>query len=85
LQHLKESDSNVEYILSGAGDMINPSVENADAVPEGSLKFHSSNLLSLGGYAAMKLNKDNASFVFETGLGDTVYKYVFDNRLKLLK
>ena len=56
----------------GTGEMINLTMANT--VPKSYLKLHSSILLSLGGYVAMKLNKDNASFVFETGLGDTVYK-----------
>lgn len=80
LQHIKSNDSTVEYFLSGAGDMINPSLKNLNSIPDGSLKFHSAELLTLGGFATLHLNKDSATVAYEPAIGATLYKYEFGSR-----
>lgn len=79
LQHI--NDDGVEYFVSGAGDMINPRLDHLDSIPDGSLKFHSANFLSMGGFATLHLDKDSAKLVFESGMGSSLYQYSFNNRL----
>jgi len=78
LQHIRENS--VEYVVSGAGDMVNPSEKHRDSIPDGSLMYFNNNLLSLGGFTTLHVGSKSAHFVFETGAGSTLYKYEFAPR-----
>ena len=75
LQHIRESNSSVEYFLSGAVDVVDPNTKHENSIPKNSLQFYWANVLGLGGYASIEANKEFLEFSFHSAVGSKLYKY----------
>ena len=73
-QHIKESNSSVEYFVSGAVNFVDPSMKHEDSIPPNSLHFYWANMLGLGGFATMAVNRERMTIEFINALGKSLYK-----------
>ncbi|XP_043940579.1 tartrate-resistant acid phosphatase type 5 [Protopterus annectens] len=79
LQYLKEA-SGVGYVLSGAGNFMEYSVDHIHDVPKGSLKFYYADPRSLGGFAHVVVNKKQMIVTFIEANGRSLYQTVLPRR-----
>ncbi|XP_076825505.1 tartrate-resistant acid phosphatase type 5-like [Clavelina lepadiformis] len=75
LQHIRESGSPVEYFVSGAVDIVNPSMKHESDIPANSLQFHWASVLGLAGFATVEATTENMVVKFHSATGATLYKY----------
>ena len=75
MQHIRESTSNVHYFVSGAVDVVDPSMKHEDSIPKDSLQFHWANILGLGGFATIKATNQSMVFTFNSAVGNVLYQY----------
>ncbi len=72
----------VDYYLSGAADFIDPSEAHRNSVPEGSLKFHWANFLSLGAFGYVEADSRMMNFTFIEANGKLLYQnYMYPRKL----
>lgn len=84
LQHISVTDSNttVEYMVSGANSLNNNSLDNFDTVPEKSLKFRwpDSPELIYGAFLLFQANENNLTVNFVKANGKFLYQTVIKAR-----
>nr|CAB3219776.1 tartrate-resistant acid phosphatase type 5-like [Phallusia mammillata] len=80
LQHIRETNSTVNYFVSGAVDVVDPSKTHMDDIPDGSLQFHWANVLGLGGFATVDADQSQMALKFYSAAGSGLYKYVMKPR-----
>ncbi|ESO94600.1 hypothetical protein LOTGIDRAFT_161303 [Lottia gigantea] len=75
LQHLQTTQDGVllNFILSGAANFIDPSVEHRKSVPEGSSVFHWSDLFALGGFVFTEVTSSNMTFTYLDASGKQLH------------
>ncbi|XP_072539346.1 tartrate-resistant acid phosphatase type 5a isoform X2 [Salminus brasiliensis] len=78
LQYLKESD--IGYVVSGAGNFMDPDVRHRNAVPENSLKFFTGKASTLGGFTHMEVTKKKLTITFIQAKGTSLYRTVLPKR-----
>uniref|UniRef100_H2ZPY5 Tartrate-resistant acid phosphatase type 5 n=1 Tax=Ciona savignyi TaxID=51511 RepID=H2ZPY5_CIOSA len=81
LQHIREANSTVDYFVSGAVDVVTPSMKHKDAVPANSLQFYWGNLLGLGGFATVDATKDEMMLKYHSATGSVLYSYAMKPRI----
>lgn len=77
LQHLKDPKSGMNYFVSGAVDVVDPSMKHAQSVPTGSLLYHFGDIFGLGGFATVSVNETALVVDFHdaTNPGKSLYMY----------
>ncbi|XP_066520291.1 tartrate-resistant acid phosphatase type 5a [Hoplias malabaricus] len=78
LQYLKESG--VGYVVSGAGNFMDPDVRHRDSVPKHSLRFFTGKASTLGGFAHMEVTKKKLTITFLQARGTSLYRAVLPRR-----
>lgn len=80
LQHIRESNSSVEYFVSGAVDVVDPSMKHENSIPKDSLQYYWANIFGLGGFATMSVNKDQMTIELMSAVGNKLYEYQISPR-----
>ncbi|KAI7807415.1 tartrate-resistant acid phosphatase type 5a isoform X2 [Triplophysa rosa] len=78
LQYLKESG--IGYVVSGAGNFMDPDVRHRNQVPRGYLKFFNGDAATLGGFAHVEVNKKQMTVTFIQARGTSLYQAVLKKR-----
>uniref|UniRef100_A0A4W4FF31 Tartrate-resistant acid phosphatase type 5 n=1 Tax=Electrophorus electricus TaxID=8005 RepID=A0A4W4FF31_ELEEL len=78
LQYFKESD--IGYIVSGAGNFMDPNVKHRHDVPKSSLKFFTGEASTLGGFVHMEVTKKKLVITFLQARGTSLYQTVLSKR-----
>lgn len=78
LQYIKESG--VGYVVSGAGNFIDPDTRHREHVPRDSLKFFSGKASTLGGFAHIEIDKEKMTMTFIQARGTSLYRAVLPKR-----
>lgn len=78
LQYFKES--NVGYIISGAGNFIDSDMRHQKSVPRDSLKFFTGKSSTLGGFAHMEVTDKKMTVTFIQARGTSLYRTVLLKR-----
>ncbi|XP_051827561.1 tartrate-resistant acid phosphatase type 5 isoform X1 [Antechinus flavipes] len=73
LQYLKDKDG-VGYVLSGAGNFMDPSRKHQRKVPDGYLRFYYGSRDSLGGFAYVEITSKDMSITYIEATGKSLYK-----------
>lgn len=79
LQYLEESG--VGYVVSGAGNFLDPDVRHWNHVPKGSLKFFTGQASTLGGFVHAEVTKDKMTVTFFQAKGTSLYRTVLSQRV----
>ncbi|KAK6179462.1 hypothetical protein SNE40_011817 [Patella caerulea] len=76
LQHLRTENEGIplDFILSGAANFIDPSVEHVQAVPKGSSLFHWADLSALGGFVFTEVTANNMTFNYIDASGKMLHQ-----------
>lgn len=87
MEHLTDTNpdtgTTVEYIVSGASNIVYNSNEHINDVPAGSLKFYWANDLQLNGALCLvEASKSNLTIKFLETSGKTLYNLVLKNKRK---
>jgi len=77
-QYIKESG--IGYVVSGAGNFMDPDVRHRNQVPRGYLKFFNGDAGTLGGFAHMEVNKKQLTVTFIQARGTSLYRAVLKRR-----
>lgn len=77
-QYIEES--NVGYVVSGAGNFIDPDVSHWNRVPKGTVKFFSGSASTLGGFVHVEVTKDKMAVTFFQARGTSLYRTVLSRR-----
>ncbi|KAM4594691.1 tartrate-resistant acid phosphatase type 5a [Fundulus diaphanus] len=78
LQYLEESG--VGYVVSGAGNFLDPDIRHWNHVPEGSLKFFTGQASTLGGFVHAEVTKSKLVLTFFQAKGTSLYRTVLSQR-----
>ncbi|XP_069021984.1 tartrate-resistant acid phosphatase type 5a isoform X1 [Embiotoca jacksoni] len=78
LQYLE--DSGVGYVVSGAGNFLDPDIRHWDHVPKGSLKFFTGQASTLGGFVHAEVTKEKMIVTFLQAKGTSLYRTVLSQR-----
>ncbi|XP_030592994.1 tartrate-resistant acid phosphatase type 5a isoform X1 [Archocentrus centrarchus] len=78
LQYLEESD--VGYVVSGAGNFLDPDVTHWHHVPKGSLKFFTGQASTLGGFMHAEVTQNKMIVTFYQAKGTSLYRTVLSQR-----
>lgn len=73
LQFLQDDDD-IGYILSGAGNFMDPSKRHRRKVPEGFLRFHYGEENSLGGFVHVEINAKEMTVTYIEAAGKSLFK-----------
>ncbi|XP_038627074.1 tartrate-resistant acid phosphatase type 5 [Tachyglossus aculeatus] len=73
LQYLKDKDD-VGYVLSGAGNFMDPSKKHQHKVPDGYLRFHYGVQESLGGFAYVEISPKEMTVTYIEATGKSLFK-----------
>ncbi|KAG8523215.1 Tartrate-resistant acid phosphatase type 5 [Galemys pyrenaicus] len=73
LQYLQDEDG-VGYVLSGAGNFMDPSTKHHRKVPNGYLRFHYGDENSLGGFAYVEIDSKEMSVTYIEASGKSLFK-----------
>lgn len=73
LQYLQD-ENGVGYVLSGAGNFMDPSVRHQRKVPNGYLRFHYGSEDSLGGFTYMEIGSKEMSITYVEASGKSLFK-----------
>ena len=73
VQHLKETNSPVDYFVIGAGDIVSKDTRNKDKVPEGSSLFFWADYFRGGGFAVVKAAVNNMTVEMMDCYGTSLY------------
>ncbi|XP_023647515.1 tartrate-resistant acid phosphatase type 5a [Paramormyrops kingsleyae] len=78
LQYLKESD--VGYVVSGAGNFMEADTRHRNHVPSGSLKFFTGQESTLGGFVHVEVTKKQMDITFIQARGTSLYRTTLPRR-----
>ncbi|TTJ23333.1 Tartrate-resistant acid phosphatase type 5 [Bagarius yarrelli] len=78
LQYFKESG--VGYVVSGAGNFIDPDMRHRNSVPRDSLKFFTGKSSTLGGFVHMEVTEKKLTVTFIQARGTSLYRSVLLKR-----
>ncbi|XP_077462101.1 tartrate-resistant acid phosphatase type 5a [Stigmatopora argus] len=78
LQYIEESG--VGYVVSGAGNFLDPDVRHWKHVPKGSVKFFTGQASTLGGFVHAEVKKDKMILSFYQAKGTSLYRTVLSPR-----
>ncbi|XP_053711935.1 tartrate-resistant acid phosphatase type 5-like [Synchiropus splendidus] len=78
LQYIEELD--VGYIVSGAGNFLDPDVRHWNRVPKDSVKFFTGQASTLGGFVHAEVTKDKMIVTFLQAKGTSLYRTVLSPR-----
>uniref|UniRef100_A0A4W5MLM2 Tartrate-resistant acid phosphatase type 5 n=1 Tax=Hucho hucho TaxID=62062 RepID=A0A4W5MLM2_9TELE len=78
LQYLKESG--VGYVVSGAGNFLDPDTRHWHHVPKDALKFFTGQASTLGGFVHGEVTKDKMILTFIQAKGTSLYRTVLPRR-----
>ncbi|KTF75588.1 hypothetical protein cypCar_00012790 [Cyprinus carpio] len=78
LQYIKESG--IGYVVSGAGNFMDPDMRHRNKVPQGSSLFFSGDAGTLGGFAHVEVNKKEMAVTFIQARGTSLYRAVLKKR-----
>ncbi|XP_030637705.1 tartrate-resistant acid phosphatase type 5a [Chanos chanos] len=78
LQYIKESG--IGYVVSGAGNFMDPDVRHRHDIPKNSLKFFTGKASTLGGFAHFEVTKKKLTITFIQGRGTSLYRAVLPKR-----
>lgn len=62
------------YVLSGAGNFMDPSVRHQRKVPNGYLRFHYGSEDSLGGFTYVEIGSKEMSITYVEASGKSLFK-----------
>ncbi|XP_054459861.1 tartrate-resistant acid phosphatase type 5a isoform X2 [Anoplopoma fimbria] len=79
LQYIKESG--VGYVVSGAGNFLDPDVRHWNHVPKGTVKFFTGQASTLGGFIHAEVTKDKMIVTFLQAKGTSLYRTVLSQRV----
>jgi hypothetical protein len=85
MEHLTDTylNTTVEYIISGASNIVYYSNEHINDVPKGSLKFYWASDLQLNGALTLiEANNNNITISYLETSGKTLYRYMMDKKIK---
>ncbi|XP_013877116.1 tartrate-resistant acid phosphatase type 5a [Austrofundulus limnaeus] len=78
LQYLEEFG--IGYVVSGAGNFLDPDIRHWNHVPKGSLKFFTGQASTLGGFVHAEVTKDQLILTFFQAKGTSLYQTVLSQR-----
>ncbi|XP_028310028.1 tartrate-resistant acid phosphatase type 5a [Gouania willdenowi] len=78
LQYIEESD--VGYVVSGAGNFLDPDVRHWNHVPKGTVKFFTGQASTLGGFVHAEVTKNQMFLTFVQAKGTSLYRTVLTQR-----
>ncbi|XP_049575390.1 tartrate-resistant acid phosphatase type 5a isoform X1 [Syngnathus scovelli] len=78
LQYIEESE--VGYIVSGAGNFLDADIRHWKKVPEGSVKFFLGSLSMLGGFVHAEVTENKMMLTFFQAEGTSLYRTVLSPR-----
>uniref|UniRef100_A0A8C7WYK8 Tartrate-resistant acid phosphatase type 5 n=1 Tax=Oryzias sinensis TaxID=183150 RepID=A0A8C7WYK8_9TELE len=78
LQYLEELG--VGYVVSGAGNFLDPDVRHKDHVPAGSLKFFTGQASTLGGFVHAEVTNDKMILTYFQAKGTSLFQTVLSRR-----
>ncbi|KAL4647951.1 tartrate-resistant acid phosphatase type 5 isoform X1 [Arapaima gigas] len=78
LQYLKEAD--VGYVVSGAGNFMDPDTRHRSHVPRGSLKFFTGQESTLGGFVHVEVTKKEMVMTYIQAKGTSLYRTKLSRR-----
>ncbi|XP_020797533.1 tartrate-resistant acid phosphatase type 5a isoform X1 [Boleophthalmus pectinirostris] len=78
LQYIEESG--VGYVVSGAGNFLDPDVRHWNHVPKGSVKFFTGQASTLGGFVHAEVAQDKMTVTFYQAKGTSLYRIVLPQR-----
>lgn len=78
LQYIEESG--VGYVVSGAGNFLDPDVRHWNHVPKGSVKFFTGQASTLGGFVHAEVTKNKMIVTFFQAKGTSLYRTVLSQR-----
>ena len=78
LQYIEESG--VGYVVSGAGNFLDPDVRHWKQVPQGSVKFFTGQASTLGGFVHAEVTKNKMLLTFYQAKGTSLYRTVLSQR-----
>lgn len=78
LQYIKESD--IGFVVSGAGNFLDPDRRHWHHVPKGSIKFFTGQASTLGGFVHGEVKKDELIITFFQARGTSLYRTVLPRR-----
>lgn len=78
LQYIYESG--VGYVVSGAGNFLDPDISHYSKVPKGSVEFFTGRASTLGGFAHVEVTKNKMIVTFVQARGSSLYRTVLKDR-----
>lgn len=78
LQYIKEAG--VGYVVSGAGNFLDPDVTHWNNVPKGAVKFFTGQASTLGGFVHAEVAKNKMTVTFFQARGTSLYRTVLTDR-----
>ncbi|KAK2815709.1 hypothetical protein Q5P01_026176 [Channa striata] len=78
LQYIEESD--IGYVVSGAGNFLDPDTHHWKYVPKGSVKFFTGKASTLGGFVHAEVTKNKMIVTFFQAKGTSLYRTVLSDR-----
>ncbi|KAM4748282.1 tartrate-resistant acid phosphatase type 5 [Rhinophrynus dorsalis] len=79
MQYLQD-DSNIGYVLSGAGNFMENSRIHQDSVPEGSLRFFQGDLETMGAFAYMQITPEKMTITYIQSGGKCLFQTTLSPR-----
>ncbi|KAM9313916.1 tartrate-resistant acid phosphatase type 5a [Pholidichthys leucotaenia] len=78
LQYIEESD--IGYVVSGAGNFMDPDIRHWHDVPKGTVKFFTGQASTLGGFIHAEVNKNKMIVTFFKAKGTSLFRTVLSQR-----
>lgn len=78
LQYIEEAD--VGYVVSGAGNFLDPDVRHWHHVPKDTIKFFTGEASTLGGFVHAEVTKDKMILTYFQAKGTSLYRTVLSSR-----
>lgn len=82
LQYLQD-ENGVGYVLSGAGNFMDPSVRHQRKVPNNYLRFHYGSEDSLGGFTYVEISPKEMTITYVEAAGKSLFKTSLPRRRRL--
>lgn len=68
------------YVVSGAGNFLDPNVSHWNDVPKGAVKFFTGQASTLGGFVHAEVAKNKMTVTFFQARGTSLYRTVLTDR-----
>lgn len=78
LQYIEESG--IGYVVSGAGNFLDPDVRHWNNVPKGSVKFFTGQASTMGGFVHAEVTKDKMTVTYFQAKGTSLFRTVLSHR-----